>query len=494
MNTRPLLHRTACGILMSVLAVVSAPALSQSNPAVPETRRATSLSLAPVVERGSPAVVNIYTRKVLRNRSPLGQIEGSAFWRLFRDSLLFGYGRDRIEKSLGSGVLVRPDGMVVTNHHVIQSAGGILVAMTDGTTYPASVILSDKKTDIAVLRIPLRGRRVPHIELGDSDKLRTGDVVVAIGNPFGLGQTITSGIVSALARSAIGISDFRFFVQTDAAINPGNSGGALISTDGKLVGINTAIFTQSGGSQGLGFAVPSNMVRTIIRSAVQNRPLVRPWIGVSGRPAPARLAFALGLTPSRTTMITNVFPDGPAAKAGLVPGDIVLSLNGFPITSFDGLRYRVATQSPGAPAQVRALRNGRLLEFEVMPVAPPTDPPPEKSWLPGISAFRGARVASLSPALAEELGLDSAISGVVVLDVRAGSSSARLGLQAGDIVRSIGSRKIRTVAELASLKLPLFSPWSLRVSRSGRDFLIRRRLGAGPFSLRRVDSSLNKVK
>ncbi len=432
-----------------------------------------SFSLAPIIATQLPSVVNIYAKKIVRSRSPTREFDGSAFWRLFRDTLLFGYGQDRIENSLGSGVIVRSNGIVVTNHHVIQSAQGIVVALNDGGTYAAEIILSDEKSDIAVLRINTRGRPLSPIEFGDSDALQVGDLAIAIGNPFGLGQTVTSGIVSALARSAIGISDFRFFIQTDAAINPGNSGGALLSSDGKLVGINTAIVTRSGGSQGLGFAVPSNRVSIIIENALQGRPLIQPWIGASGIAVSRQSPFSA--TRQNALLITSVFPGGPADNAGLKPSDIVLSIDHFPIISVASLRYRVANHLIGDRIKLQIARASRPIELEVTLRVPPNDPPRDDKWLPSLSSFRGAKAVSLSPALAEEFGLDSTLPGVVLLEVRRGSSSARLGLRAGDIIRSFKNQKIRTVRELENIKLPLFTEWALHITRSGNEISIGRK-------------------
>lgn len=459
----------SCGLAFGI---ATGSVAGQDAPKPPASRAAISMSFAPIVEKTSPAVVNIFARKIVQSQSPIRALDGSAFWRLFRDTLLFGYGRERIVNSLGSGVIVAPNGIIVTNHHVIQSAQGILVSLADGSTFPGFIILSDKRTDIAILRILTGGPALPHIEFGDSDKLKVGDLVVAIGNPFGIGQTVTSGIVSALARTTVGITDFRFFVQTDAAINPGNSGGALLSMDGKLVGINTAIHSRSGGSQGLGFAVPSNMVRTVVESAMRGRPLLRPWIGVSGRRVPPRLAALIGLQGRGAVIITTVFPDGPAARAGLEIGDIVLSINGNPVTDFQSMRYRIATQLVGDHIDLRILRRGAETDVRVALASPPDLPARNDTWLPSLSPFSGARVASLSPALAEEFGLDSAISGIVVLNVRGGSAAARVGLREGDIIRAFDDRELRTVEELLEVRLPQFKPWRMRVTRSGNDISI----------------------
>jgi serine protease Do len=426
-------------------------------------------SFAALVEKSAPAVVNVYARKIVRSRTQ--SLDSSAFWRLFRDTLLFGYGRERIENSLGSGVIVRTDGIIVTNHHVIEAADGVVAALADGRIFDAEVLLSDKRTDIAVLRVATRGEALPYLEFGDSDRLRVGDQVLVIGNPFGLGQTVTSGIVSALARTSVGITDFRFFIQTDAAANPGNSGGAQIAMDGKLVGITTAIYSTSGGSQGLGFAIPANMVRLVTEAGVQRRPLVRPWIGLSGRRVPSQIAMAYGL-PTKGVLVTGLYQDGPAARAGIAPGDIVLSVDGLAVDEPQVLRYRIATRSVGMTAHLNVIRNRTLIEIPVSLMAPPDVPPRNDRWLPSLSPLSGAKAASLSPAFAEEISVDSGISGVVLLEVNTGSAADRLGLLAGDIIRMIDDRPIRTVEELADFRMTAFKPWVIRFNRSGEELTI----------------------
>jgi Do/DeqQ family serine protease len=432
-------------------------------------------SLAPLVEKTSPAVVNIYAQKLVRSRSAARLLDGSGFWRLFRDSLLFGYGKDRIENSLGSGVIVASEGVVVTNNHVIEDAEDIAVALIDGRVFQAQKLLTDKRTDIAVLRINGRGQNLPFIVFGDSDLIRVGDQVIAIGNPFGLGQTVTSGIVSGLARTSIGVSDFRFFIQTDAAINPGNSGGAQVDLDGKLVGINTTIFSTSGGSQGLGFAIPSNMVRTIVESVVQRKPLIRPWIGLSGRSVPPQFSSLLGLPPGKGVIITGIYKGGPAEAAGLGIGDVVVSLDGFPVNEFQALRYRIATRTAGGKVNLIVYQQGKFGSVSVGLVAPPDVPAANRTWAPSTSPLRGARVASLSPALAEDLGLDSGLSGVVVLEAGVGSGASRLGINTGDIIRTINDRNILTVDDVFAFRKPAFKPWSIVLTRAGQDITLKRK-------------------
>jgi serine protease Do len=315
---------------------------------------------------------------------------------------------------------------------------------------------------------------LPYLAFGDSDTLRVGDRVLAIGNPFGLGQTVTSGIVSALARTSFGIGDFRFFIQTDAAINPGNSGGAQIDLEGRLVGINTAIFSTSGGSQGLGFAIPSNMVRAIVESAVEGRPLVRPWLGISGRRIPPQIAGALGLTGNRGVLVAAVHAASPAAAAGFAPGDVVVALDGHSVDDPEALHYRIALRRPGTGVRLTALRQRRRYEIPVTVVAPPEVPPRDDRRLSPLSPFRGAIVASLSPALAEEVGADSAISGVLVLDVGRGSAAAELDLRRGDIIRGLDASEIATVADLEAIRFSPFRPWRLVIVRTGNILAIDR--------------------
>ena len=294
--------------------VSSCSRLAFAVPAIAETQAPTSretirLTFAPIVKKAAPAVVNVYSRRVVRARSPL--FDDPFFRRFFGEDSPFGLNRERVQNSLGSGVILDPDGLIVTNHHVIVDADEIRVVLSDRREFEAKVVLSDEHSDLAVLKIDLHGGHLPALPIGDSDELEVGDLVLAIGNPFGVGQTVTSGIVSALARS-IGAADFRSFIQTDAAINPGNSGGALVDLDGKLVGINTAIFSRSGGSMGIGFAIPSAMVRVVLEAARHGGKFVRPWLGASGEAVTADIAEALKLQHPMGVLVK----DGGARQPG----------------------------------------------------------------------------------------------------------------------------------------------------------------------------------
>ena len=456
-----------------ILAVAMNAAFAQNIRDVPETRTQLHLSFAPLVEMTAPAVVNIFARKVIKPEGTPPAFGDTALWRLFSDALLFGYGaRERIENSLGSGVIVGADGTIVTNHHVIENAEGIVVGLADDRTFAASVLLSDKRTDLAVLRIEPFAEELPVLKFGDSDRLNVGDLVLAIGNPFGVGQTVTSGIISALARTGVGITDFRFFIQTDAAINPGNSGGAQVDMMGNLVGINTAIFSRSGGSQGIGFAIPSNMVRTVVEAAIRGRKLIRPWFGVSGQPVPPQLAYFYGIPPRSGVFVTEVHPMSPAAKAGIVVGDILMSLGNYELPNFEALRYRIATRLAGDSLRVTLIRGGEPAAVTLDLEEPPTVPASNTRWLPGIHFLSGARVASLSPSSAEELGLDSAITGVVVLEVRRASAAAKFGLQRGDVIRGFDDTQVATVAQLLAQAPTPFKKWFLKINRGGGTLLV----------------------
>src|SRR5579883_1684512 len=327
------MKKSLIGLICLAAAVGVAPVLAQT---VPKSREAIRLSFAPIVKQAAPAVVNVFSRRVVRtSASPFA--DDPFFRRFFGDRSPFGIPQDRVQNSLGSGVIVDPDGLIVTNHHVIQDAQEITVVLPDRREFEAKVLRSDERTDLAVLKVDPKGERLPTLPIGDSDSLQVGDLVLAIGNPFGVGQTVTSGIVSGLARTAVGIGDFRSFIQTDAAINPGNSGGALIDLDGRLVGINTAIFSRSGGSIGIGFAIPTNMVRIVLQAASNGGRIVRPWLGASGQGVTADLAASLGLPRPEGVLLKEVVPGSPAAQAGLRVGDVVLAIEGHEIEDTESL-------------------------------------------------------------------------------------------------------------------------------------------------------------
>ncbi|MEM7620420.1 MAG: DegQ family serine endoprotease [Pseudomonadota bacterium] len=441
---------------------------------VPQNKAAVQYSFAPVVKKASPAVVNVYVRKQVRKR--VSPFLDDPFFRRF-----FGRGqgrlpRDRMQSSLGSGVIVSADGVVVTNFHVIKNAGAnnardgdsnIKVALADKREFSAKLVLKDERTDLAILKIIAPGTRFNFLDIEDSDSLEVGDFVLAIGNPFGVGQTVTSGIVSALARTRIGISDFQFFIQTDAAINPGNSGGALVDVNGKLVGINTAIFSRSGESNGIGFAIPSNMVRLVVESAISGRSVKRPWFGAKLQTVTSEIAESFGLDRPAGALLSYVLKNGPAQRAGLKVGDVIVGVDGKPVADPRAFRYRFATKGLNKKVVLDIIRAGRIEQIAMTTIGAPETTPRKTTWLSQGSPFSGAQIANLSPALAEELSLEDT-SGVVVQDVRNSSSARSIGLRPGDIIMRINGKSVKSVKDLQTILKRKYPDWRFLIKRDGR--------------------------
>ncbi len=427
---------------------------------VPFGREEMQLSFAPLVKNVGPAVVNVYATQ--ETRSPFA---GDPFFERF-----FGqrFGSGQPASSLGSGVLVDASGLVVTNFHVIRDADVVKVALSDGREFTSKVLLKDEQLDLAVLKID-GGEPFPIVPIGDSDALEVGDLVLAIGNPFGVGQTTTSGIVSALARSHLGISDFGFFIQTDAAINPGNSGGALINMSGDVVGINTAIFSQSGGSIGIGFAIPSNMVRAFVDAARNGSEFFeRPYVGATFDPVTAQIAEALGMDRPTGALVSAVEPDGPAAKAGIKPGDVLLAMNGGAIQHPDALGYRLATATLGTTAHLMLLRQGQEVVVDVELERAPAGTQDRAVAIGGRSPFAGAKISEISPRLAQRLRIASNSKGVAIVDVDRNSPAGGFGFLPGDIVREVNGTTIQTPAELAEVAGEDTRWWRFTIERQGQ--------------------------
>jgi Do/DeqQ family serine protease len=459
-----IMRGTSALILLLLPLAMLVPAGAQTRQ-VPADREMIHLSFAPVVKQVAPAVVNVYSRRTIETRPQI--FDDPIFRRFFGDQTPLGLPRERVQQSLGSGVLLDPNGLIVTNRHVIEGAQEITVVLADRREFAAKILVADQRTDLAVLKIDAHGEKLPVLDLGDSDKLEVGDLVLAIGNPFGVGQTVTSGIVSALARTAIGASDYRSFIQTDAAINPGNSGGALVDLDGKLVGINSAIYSRSGGSIGIGFAIPTVLVRSVLQAATSGGQVQRPWLGASGQAVTSEIAAGLGLPRPVGVLVKEVAPASPAAEAGLRSGDVILEVDGHEVEDPEGLRFRVATLAPNASAQLTLWRTGQRRIVTAVLVPPPEIPPRQVTDLIGREPLSGATVANLNPAFAEEIGFETTTHGVVVTVVRGNSPAARLGLKPADIIASLNRHPIDSVEQLKQQLASNPASWIIGVRRGG---------------------------
>ena len=447
--TKALLSALAIAMLICTPVALAAEA--------PASRTQMQLSFAPLVKATAPAVVNVYvSQRVKSFVSPFGDDP------FFRD--FFGVPTERMQNSLGSGVIIRDDGLIVTNNHVVKSSGDadIRVSLADKRELPAKVILRDEKLDLAVLKIDGHGAKFPHLEFDNSDGIEVGDLVLAIGDPFGIGQTVTSGIVSALARTGIDNADAQYFIQTDAAINPGNSGGALIDMNGRLIGINTAIVSRSGGSHGMGFAIPSNLVKVFVDSAISGKEIRKPWLGARLEPVTREIAQALKLEKVAGAIVADVDPEGPAARAGLAVKDIVYGIDDNAVDDPSALAYRLDTHGVGGTAQLKVLRDGQQVTIDLTLEQAPK---PAVVSLSGAHPFDGAQVSQVSPGMAGQLGLPSDASGVVIVELQQGSIAQGLGFHPGDVVVRINRAHIRSLDDLQrAIKTPQ-RLWHLDVKR-----------------------------
>jgi Do/DeqQ family serine protease len=445
-----------------VCLAATAPAMSQDRrvPASPADLR---LSYAPIVQRVQPAVVNVYAAKMVQTRNPL--LDDPIFRRFFGGG---GQQPEQMQRSLGSGVMVDPSGLVVTNVHVIEGADQVKVSLSDKREFEAEIVLKDSRSDLAILRLKDTHEKFPTLDFANSDELQVGDVVLAIGNPFGVGQTVTHGIVSALARTQVGITDYQFFIQTDAAINPGNSGGALVDMTGRLAGINTAIYSRSGGSQGIGFAIPANMVRVVVASAKGGGKAVkRPWLGARLQAVTPEIAETLGLRLPTGALVANVTPNSPAARAGLKLSDLIVAIDGQAVDDPNAFDYRFATRPLGGSSQIDVQRAGKTVKLSVpLETAPDTDR--DEVALTTRTPFQGATVANISPAVADELHLDSNTEGVVVTELAGDAAAANVGFQKGDIILAVNNQKITKTTDLVKATRESARIWHIIVVRGGQ--------------------------
>jgi Do/DeqQ family serine protease len=425
-----------------------------------------------VVQRAAPAVVNVYAAKTVSLRNPL--FDDPIFRRFFGVPGGPG-GGEQMQRSLGSGVVIDAAGLVVTNNHVIDGADQVKVSLADKREFEAEIVLKDSRSDLAVLRIKAQNERFPVLEFADSDALEVGDVVLAIGNPFAVGQTVTHGIVSAVARTQVGITDYQFFIQTDAAINPGNSGGALVDLGGRIVGINTAIFSRSGGSQGIGFAIPANMVKVVVASAKSGGSTVkRPWLGARLQAVTPEIAESLGLKRPAGALIATVTSASPAGRGGLKTSDLIVAIDGQPVEDPNAFEYRFATKAIGGSVRLGVVRAGKEIAVAVaLEVIP--DTPRDELLIASPSPFQGAKVSNLSPALADDLRLDSSAQGVVIVDIASGSPAQSLGFQRGDLVVSVNNAKIAKTRDLEKAVGQQSRLWRITIMRGGQQMSVELR-------------------
>ncbi|HZH53016.1 MAG TPA: Do family serine endopeptidase [Microvirga sp.] len=449
----------------AALAAGLAAAQAQTRVA-PESSAQIQLSFAPIVRKTTGAVVNVYASRSERRQNAAME----EFFRRF-----FGDGgpsvpRGRSQSSLGSGVIVDPSGLVITNNHVIENMNEVKVALADRREFEADIVLRDPRTDLAVLRLK-NASNLQFVEFGDSEALQVGDIVLAIGNPFGVGQTVTQGIVSALARTQVGVSDYQFFIQTDAAINPGNSGGALIDMNGRLVGINTAIYSRSGGNIGIGFAVPSSMARVVLNSAKGGaQRVVRPWLGARLQPVDGEIATSLGLERPTGVLVTAVYDRGPAAEAGLRRGDTILAVDGQPVDNPDAFGYRFTLKGTQGQTPLTILRGGKQTILNVKLMPPPETPPRDPLRIRSRSPLAGATLVNMSPAVAEEMQIDISDDGVVVADLDERSVAASLGFEKGDQIVAINGERLASTRDAERMLDRAGGYWEITINRGGRVF------------------------
>jgi Do/DeqQ family serine protease len=448
----------------------SIPDLAQPTRRAPSDPASMKASFAPVVKKAAPAVVNVASRRVVRQQAR------DPFWDFFMGG--GGAPRDQVQGSLGSGAIVRADGVIITNHHNIEGIvggnGDITVQLSDRREFPATVLLDDPRADLAVLKIDTKGEQLPVMAIDDQEQLEVGDLVLALGNPFGVGQTVTNGIVSALARTDVGAADFGSYIQTDASINPGNSGGPLVDMDGDLIGINTFIISRSGSSSGVGFAIPAAVVRQVVSTALGGgHSVVRPWLGVKGQPVTAEIARSLGMSAPNGVLVAQVYPGSSGDKAGLRESDIILSIDGRAVNDEGGGAFAIGTHKVGDRVPMVIRRGDKEQTLTVRAEAAPESPGRDERTLKGQNPFDGATVMNLSPAVAQDLGADPfAGKGVLVTKIGQGFAM-NAGLRPGDFIREVNGRAINTVADLAAVSAGGGRTWAVTIERGGQRITAR---------------------
>jgi len=456
-------------VTMTLMIALAGAASSETK--VPVSQAEISLGFAPLVKRSAPAVVNIYARRVVETQS--SPFQGDPFFQEFFRG--FGAPKQKVQNSLGSGVILSADGIVVSNYHVVAQATDIRVVTNDRREYSATVLLGDEDSDLAILKLD-EADGLPHLDLRDSDHVEVGELVLAIGNPFGVGQTVSSGIVSGLARSGTATGNARgYFIQTDAPINPGNSGGALIDVNGALIGINTSILSRSGGSNGIGFAIPANLVAQFVAQARSGSDrFERPWAGMAGQPVDSDLAVSLGLERPEGIVVSDLHADSPFAKAGVGVGDVITHVDGQAVNTPSEMLFRMSVTGIGGVSRFTYVRAGESDEIEVAMIAAPNLPAPEETVLDDDTVLPGVKVSRINPAVIARYGLPLTLTGVVVLDT--GRLGARAGLKPGDVLLEINGSDIERSADVIQALTDPGRKVQMELQRRGQRMSLRFRL------------------
>ncbi|MFT6022470.1 MAG: Do/DeqQ family serine protease [Ascidiaceihabitans sp.] len=456
--------------IIALIAALGWSTLAFAQQQIPQNQAQISLSFAPLVKQSAPAVVNIYAKRITQARR--NTFMDDPFFQRFFDG---GAPAPRVQNSLGSGVILSSSGIVVSNYHVVGMATDIRVVLNDRREYSARVLLGDKDSDLAILQLE-GADDLPSIDLRSSDDVEVGELVLAIGNPFGVGQTVSSGIVSGLARSGSSNGSGRgYFIQTDAPINPGNSGGALIDMAGQLIGINTRILSHSGGSNGIGFAIPADLVGAFVAQAeAGNQTFQRPWAGMSGQPVDADMAETFGLDRSGGIVISGLHPVSPFVEAGFLAGDVIIAVDGQAVNTPSEMVFRMSVAGLGNTSKVTRVRDGQTTDIDVELLAAPDEPSRDAIVLGERSILPGLQLARINPAVISEMNLQLAASGVVV--TFNGPYGAAAGLETGDVIETVRGKAVQTPLDVQKTLADGARGVSMRVLRGEQRVQLRFRL------------------